>query len=271
MGIEVGATLRDAADRLASPRGAIVVAAFALFRLADMVVYETLVGALVEFGINTFGGTVARQAGYDVADSAVTVGRVQEELFDAGYFGLSNWVGEVTSAGLDLPLWGALPLLLTLPLVAELLHVLAVRAFAADGRDSLSVGELVRGLHVVYFASLVANFFAWLVIAVGILALGLPGVVLAFVLFFVRQRVVLDGDGVFTALSKSYGTVKRNLLPVFVLFAGITSFTVLFTYVLPTVVPIPGWLMRIVSAAVVVVAIAVTTSAYLQADRELQI
>lgn len=273
MGAEIKHVLEDSVDRLLSPVGALVLVAFAAFRLFEMVMYETAWGAALEWGINNFGGTIAREyMGYDVSDSEVTVGRLEQELFQHGYPELATLVDQMTSTGLDLSLPVVVVFLVAFPFVAELLHVVGVRGLAAADGDGVPVGEMLDGLPLVYLRSLAANFVAWLLIALGVtlgsVLLFLPGLLLAMAFLFVRQRIVLDGDGVFAALSNSYGMFREHLGTVLLVFLVTLVLGFFSTYGIAVgsgfLVPLPGWLYKLFTTAVIVFNMALITSAYLR-------
>ncbi|WP_440990016.1 hypothetical protein [Haloarchaeobius baliensis] len=278
MGLEIKQTLEGTVQRLASPTGLLVFVGFAAFRLFEMVMYETAWGAAIEWTIDNYGGQIARQyLGYDVRDSQVTVERLHMELLQHGYPEAAAFLQQATSSGLDLSLPVVLAFLVAFPFVADLLHVLGVRAIAAAGPDTdgLPTGELLSGLPVVYLRSLVANFLAWLCIALGLVLgsvlLFVPGLLLAMAFLFVRQRIVLDGDGIVASLSNSYGLFREHLGTVLVVF-GITLFLGVFsTWGISLgsgfVAPMPGWLYKLFTTGVIVFNMALITSAYLQFER----
>ncbi|MFD2376148.1 hypothetical protein [Haloarchaeobius iranensis] len=88
---------------------------------------------------------------------------------------------------------------------------------------------------------------------------------------FVRQRIVLDGDGIVAALSNSYGLFREQFATVLVVF-GITLFLGVFsTWGIALgsgfFVPMPGWLYKLFTTGVIVFNMALITSAYLQLQR----
>ena len=78
-----------------------------------------------------------------------------------------------------------------------------------------------------------------------------------------RQAIVLDGDGIFSSLSTSYGLVRENLVAgVVIWFVGLLlTFGLLFVGGL---VPIPG-LTTVGFAVVSIYTVSLTTVAYQQA------
>lgn len=264
MSIDVSETLEDAMDRLVTPTGGIVVVGFAVFMWIRSILHETALGAAIEWVIDNHGAQIAQEMGYDVSASAVSVDRLIQELNERGQYVLADMVRDATTLGLDLSLPVVLVFLAVLPFIAEFLHVVGVRALA-DDPEELPTAAVVSGLAGVYVKSLVSNFLAWLLIGIGFLLAFIPGLVLAVVFLFVRQRVVLAGDGIFEALSTSYGTAKQNLVPVIVLFTLIMLLGV-FSTVGAGMLPLPGFLYPVFTGVVVTFNLAVITSAYLQTD-----
>lgn len=276
MGLEIKSVLEGTVERLLSPAGGLVFLGFAAFRLFEMVMYETAWGAAIEWTIDNYGGQIARQyLGYEVSDSQVTVEHLHMELLEHGYPEAAAFLQQATSTGLDLSLPVVVVFLVAFPFVAELLHVVGVRAFAAADGDGIRTGALLEGLPVVYLRSLVANFVAWLLIALGLVLgsvlLFIPGLLLAMAFLFVRQRIVLDDDGIVAALSNSYGMFREEFATVLVVF-GITLFLGIFsTWGISVgsgfIAPMPGWLYTLFTTAIIVVNMALITSAYLELQR----
>ncbi|NHN43615.1 hypothetical protein G9C85_18505 [Halorubellus sp. JP-L1] len=264
MGIDVAETFEDGFDRLATPSGGLLVVVLALYGSLRSLVYETAVGSFIEFGINEFGADVAQEMGYQVSDADVSVRRLQQELIERQEYALAEFVEQATSTGLDLSLPVVLVFLATLPFVAEFLHVVGVRALA-DDPESLPDGDLLDGIGGTYAKSLASNFVAWVLIGIGLLLAVIPGILLALVFLFVRQRVVLAGDGVFAALCESYGTFKRNVGALVVVFLVLLLLG-MFSTVGLGMLGVPGWLYPILVAAIVAFELAVITSAYLQTE-----
>ncbi|WP_135363634.1 hypothetical protein [Halosimplex halophilum] len=251
MSVSVGDTLEDAVRRIATVPGVLVLVLFAVFRLTNPVVYNTFLARGVEFALDRAGG-------YTLAD-------VEDELIERGYTELLPVVDMVDTTGMDIPFVAAVGLLLTLPFIMEFLHVVGVRALAARDPNSVPVDEIVSGLPSAYVKSVVASFLALLLVVLT--APLLVGFVLAILFLFVRQRVVLDGDGVFEAMSNSYGLVKENALQMIVLVAVFWLTWVVVTFIsgLVPLGDLTGPFRRTVETTVVVFGVSLFTSAYLQA------
>ena len=199
MSVSVGDTLEDAVRRLMTVPGLLVLVLFAVFRLSNPVIYNTFFARGAEFVLEKAGG-------YSLRD-------VEIELVERGYSELLPLVDMIDQTGLDVPFPAAVVMLAALPFIAEFLHVVGVRALAARDRNSVPVNEILPGLFGTYVRSLIASFIAFFLILLGSAFFLLPGLALAVLFLFVRQRIALGGDGIFEALSESYGLVKQNALP----------------------------------------------------------
>lgn len=252
MTVSVGDTIRDAVERLMTVPGLLVIGLFLAFRLGNTRIYANFLGALVEFAME--------RAGYPVA-------RLEQELMERGYFFAVRILRDVTEAGLDTSFPVAVVLLALLPFIAEFLHVVGVRALAADDPNTVPVDEIVSGLGGAYVKSLIANFAALVLIVLGSLFFLIPGLALGVLFFFVRHRIVLAGDGVFEAISNSYALVKENALQMTAL--GVVFWmTWVVTMFVVGMIPLGdfgGTAVRASVTVVIVFGISLLTSAYLQA------
>lgn len=253
MTVSVGDTLEDAVRRLVTVPGMLVLGLFLAFRLTNPVIYNTFFARGVEFVLREAGG-------YTLAD-------VRRELAERGYSDLYPVVDAIDQTGMDVSFPVAIAMLAMLPFVAEFLHVVGVRALAANKPNTVPVEEITSGLIGAYVKSLVANFVALVLIALGTLFFLIPGLALGILFFFVRHRIVLAGDGVFEAISRSYALVKENAVPMIVL-AIVFWLTWIVTTFVAGMVPLgdlSGAFNRAATTVVIVFGISMLTSAYLQA------
>ncbi|WP_415381529.1 hypothetical protein [Halosimplex sp. TS25] len=253
MSVSVGDTLEDAVQRLLTVPGLLVVVLFLGFRLANPVIYETFFARGIEFALREAGGYTIRE--------------LEAELIERGYSSLLPLLDGLTETGMDVSFPIAVAMLAVLPFVAELLHVVGVRALAARDPNSVPLEEITSGLPGAYAKSLVANFVALVLIVLGALFFLIPGIALAVLFFFVRHRIALAGDGVFEAISQSYALVKENALQMFALAAvfWLTYLVVTFISGLVPLGDLTGPFRRAVETGVIVFGISMLTSAYLQA------
>ena len=146
MSVSVGDTLEDPVRRLLTVPGLLVVVLFVVFRQSNVVVYNTFFARGTEF-------VLEKADGYSLRD-------VRMELIERGYSDAVPLVDVVEQTGLDVPFPAAVASLATLPFIAEFLHVVGVRALAANDPNSVPVDEITSGLTGAYVKSLVASFVA---------------------------------------------------------------------------------------------------------------
>lgn len=253
MSVSVGDTLEDAVRRLMTVPGLLVLVLFAVFRLTNPVVYNTFFARGAEFVLEKAGG-------YSLRD-------VEIELMERGYSELLPLVDMIDQTGLEVPFPAAVGMLLALPFIAEFLHVVGVRALAARDPNSVPVDEIISGLFGTYVKSVIASFIAFVLVVLGSLFFLIPGLALAILFLFVRQRIALGGDGIFEALSESYGLVKQNALQMVALVV-VFWLTWIVTTFIAGMIPLgdlSGQFSRLVETIIVVFGISLFTSAYLQA------
>jgi hypothetical protein len=106
----------------------------------------------------------------------------------------------------------AVGLVLVTALLAETVHMVAVRVFVGDAR-SLPDGALAD-LRARALVSYVANSLAVVAVFVGLVAFVLPGVFLAAAFYLVRAVVAVEGAGVVPALRRSWRLVAGHRLRV---------------------------------------------------------
>lgn len=250
MSLDVGQALRDGIDDLTSERGALFVAVFVIFGLANTVVSQSL-----SLAINR---SVA--SALDVPASAM-----QQQ----GAFG-----GASSALGLEIPLAVAGVLTLVLGVVGITLRIVAIRSFAFEGPSPLP-SSATEDLVPTVLTAIGASILMYIALFFGFLLLIIPGIVLAVLFFFVMQEVALNDSGVVESLKNSVDLVGDNLGGVVVL--------IVITVVLGIVITIPLTLASLglpgaASSAVTtllgqiasVFGIAVVTSAYQQAMADQQ-
>lgn len=247
MTIQVGETLADSGKRLASIPGAVIIVAFLAFRFWQSAVYETVLVQAIEWVLEWYGG--------------YSMDRLAQEAAERGYYTVDQLVRSLQEAGLDIPFPVAIAFLVALPFMAEFLHVVGVRALAADWADGVPTDEILPGLGMAYAKSQIANFLALVMIVLGTLFFLLPGLLFAAFFFFVRQRIVLDDDGIFASIQESYALARENLLQVIALGVVLLVVGMISTW-------LPGTVGQVARALVIVWGISLATSAYLDATGE---
>lgn len=251
MSISLTQTLGDAAKRLVSLPGLVVLGVFLAFRVGELFLLESFVGSLLGWGLE--------QAGYSVLE-------LQSELAERGFDQVLGVVNGLTNSAVDLPLPVVFLVLVTFPFVAELVHVVGVRAIAAAHGDGNDVPAVTDDLVVAYLRSLFAGFLALFVVVVGFGLLVVPGIVALLAVFFVRQRIVLAGDDIGDAMRESYERFRANAAAVFgllVLVVLVNAAAIAVGALIPAG-GLSGVVYRFFTTLAVVFGLAVTTSAYLQ-------
>lgn len=262
MSVDLGEAVRDSGNRLASPAGFGSFLGVFVFTLVQNLVFLTALGGLIEFLI------LEGQRQFTEYDYSME--RIIEAVAEEGYYELAAFLREVTTLGLDLPIFVAIPLVLLLPFVFEFVLVVGTKAIGASLQPGgTELGDLTGGLARDYVISVIANFLTVFIIAIASLFLLIPGLIAGFLLFYVRERVVLAGDGVFGALKASSDLAKANALPTLaaiVVLYIVWTVVMLLTAFIPSVplLAITGFLQ----ALFVTLGIAVTVSVYCRADAE---
>lgn len=258
MTIRVEETLSDGIERLATPVGAVTVVAVFLMQQVTDVAYKSFLSALAKWAL---------------AQTEYTIWDLQMELQERGYAFVWQIVDDLyqmaRAAGVELPFPVAVLLLLATPMLGELVYVVGVRALAVAHSDDLPVDRITDGLGTVFLKSFLAGVASSIVVVIGLLFLLVPGLVLAVLLLFVRQRVALAGDGVFESLSNSIGIVRANAGPMLAIaiILAVVQFAGSFAIGFLSFEIIQGLGSAVVTAFI----LSVVTSAFLQADPDASI
>lgn len=204
MSIDLAEAFRDSADRMVSAPGGVAVALLFGYSLWSGVAFRTFVAEGIRFGL--------REAGYTLAD-------MREEVIEQS--GYAAWVElqQFVDPPLDVGFPVAVGLVVLLPFLSELVFVVAVRGLGAAGgpQSGFPTSQVTEGLPLAYIRSLVALVVVWVVAAIGFVLFVIPGLVLTVLFAFVRQRIVLGGDGIFEGISNSVSLVRENVLEVVVI------------------------------------------------------
>lgn len=185
--LRVGAALGGAASRLVRPVGAALLVAYLFVGFAGTVATTSL-----------FAAVVPRVREFVLANSAATTADLP--------------AADPSPLAVGLEPTAAVGLVLVTALLAETVHVVAVRVFVGDARslpDSALADLRARAL-----ISYVANSLALIAVFVGLFAFVLPGVFLAVAFYLVRAVVAVEGAGVVPALRRSWRLVAGHRLRV---------------------------------------------------------
>lgn len=239
MAINARRALSEGLDDVASARGVVLYVAFALYTIATLPIHQTLTRDLNEW--------------------VVEVAELSTDQFAI----------PPTPLALDVGLPVLLAGLAVVFLVGEFLRIVAVRAFASDSMETLPTDEITEGLGRTFGVLLVASLAVQVVVYGGLAVFIIPGLIAAVLTVFVRQAVVLDGDGVLEAFRSSVSTVTDNVGQLLLLL--IVLLVLSFVIGLPTVFLAPEAAARpiagaVLGTAVTLYGIAVITRAYQHAD-----
>ncbi|MBX0295029.1 hypothetical protein [Haloarcula nitratireducens] len=251
MSLSIGAALRNGFDDFASEKGALFTAVFVLLGIANAVFSQTFSVALYERLFDFIPTTPENQAQLEQARQAVV---------------------EQAPLSLGTSLAAALLGLFVLFLVAEVLRIVAIRAFGDDAGSPLP-DDATRALGSTALTAILAAILTGIVVAIGTVLFVIPGIVAVVLFAFVRQEIALNDSGVIESIRNSVGLVTDDALAV----TGLLVVLVLLGIVvgLPlTLVPVP--LSPVVTLAVntiigqlvAVYGIAVLTDAYQQVTAE---
>jgi hypothetical protein len=185
--LRVGAALGGAASRLVRPVGAALLAAYLFVGFAGTVATTSL-----------FAAVVPRIRAVVLANSAATAA----DLPPADPSPLAVGLEPTTAVGL----------VLVTALLAETVHVVAVRVFVGDARSLPD--RALADLRARALVSYIANSLALIAVFAGLFALVLPGVFLAVAFYLVRAVVAVEGAGVVPALRRSWRLVAGHRLRV---------------------------------------------------------
>lgn len=240
MALQIGRAFQDGIGELFSRRGALFAGAFVLYGLLSSVVWGSLSQAFAELVL----GQLPSDA--QVSQAAMSGG---------------------APLALDIPLGAAAVGAIALYVVSEALNIVAIRAFASDGRDVIPPNagrQLVRTVAV----AIAATVLAGIATAIGFVLLILPGIVLLVLFFFVRQEIALNDSGVIESISNSISIVRENALATAAIFLllGVFGLVTAVVGVLPVTLPpvLSAAITTAISGVIAAFSIAVTTVAYLQ-------
>lgn len=234
MAIDVRQALRDGFDDIAGVRGGIFLVAFALFSTASLPVHQTLNRDLNEW--------VAELSPQEVPVPPTPLAQ-------------------------DLSVPALLGALAVIFVGAELLRLVAIRSFASDSPAAIPTDEVTEGLGRTVFVLLVTSLIVQVLVYGGIGAFVIPGLIAAALTVFVRQAVLLDGDGVLDAFRTSISIVTANVIQVLLIMVVLIILSVVIG--IPTVFMDPTNVIRpvvgtLLGSIVTVYGIAVITRAYQQ-------
>lgn len=180
MSLQIGAALREAAARLVSRTGAILLAAYLVFMGAILPVSNTMIARLY-----------ARA-------------------------GLSE-VATQLPLTLDVPLAVAGGLYVLLTLFATYVGLVATRTFVARADDAFPEGALTRNVPLAMVNIVVGGFVYGLAVFVGSIFLLVPGIIAYLAFLFMMPYIAVEDRNFVAALRESYRLSRGHWLMLFVL------------------------------------------------------
>lgn len=254
MAVDITGAMERGLDRVATRPGGVIVAAFVAVAVPVALLWETIIGRFVrDYGPESFFSFVPPAVAAELRQAWADY----EVLLDVG-----------------IPVESLLALALLLWLARFVLRIGAVRWFVGEGTGGLESTLFTRRLGWTLLNLIAGTILYGAAVAVGLLALILPGVFLAVALFFFNFEVIVEGENAIDALANSYALTAGDRIELFLLGA---VFVVLGTGVALTGNPaiLPGRLPPVIvgsalTAALGVYGIATAADAYrqLQADEE---
>lgn len=241
MAIDAGAALRRGADDIASARGVVIYLVFAAFTLASLPIHQTLNREMTEW--------LADVAGLTAEDVGMPA----------------------TPLALDVNLLVVGAALVAIFLIAEAIRLVAIRSFASDSPSTIPTDEVGEGWRRTYGVLLLASIVVQVLVYGGMVVFIIPGLIAGVLTLFVRQAVVLDGEGVLESIKTSISIVTTETAQTLALLVALIVLSMVAGA--PTLVLAPESVTAPLLGAVLgtittVYGVAVLTRAYQQADTD---
>lgn len=179
MSLPIGTALRDGFFKVASRAGAILIGAYLAVNLVNLV----------------------------AMNSAMKAYFTQNAIETTGTF----------SPAVNLPLaaGGALTVLSTLLIMYVMM--IAMRTFVADERDSFRNVDLTGGIALAFLNLVIGGIVQGIAVAIGLVALVIPGVFLAVSFVFMQLFIVVENDDFVTAMRRSWRLTDGSRISLFLL------------------------------------------------------
>ncbi|MFB6178990.1 MAG: hypothetical protein ABEI77_04620 [Halorientalis sp.] len=249
MSLQIDDALRDGAQRTIARSGLLLIAVFVVFGFANTVLSQSLSNVIFD-----------------------NLHRLFEQSVQQGPNPIDQSARSPTPFAIDLslPALGVLSLLSIL--IAEAIHIVAIRVFASEYTDTVPAELASRRLGLATINGIVGGIVAGVFTLVGLVFLVVPGIYIALSLLFVRQEIAVADENFIDALAGSWGLTEGNrwellglALIVLVINAIAGSPAIALGFVDETLGTI---LSTILGALTSVFAIAVITRAYEQLRQE---
>lgn len=253
MSLQIDEALREGFNRTIARSGLILVGVFLVFSIANAVVAQSFSQQMLEF---------AQQ----VSDQPIQPGQ------NAGQTPFAPGPGQQTPLAVSLPLPVLGLLSLVGAIVAEAIRIVAIRVFASDNTESVPGETVRRRIVLATLNGVVGGFVVYLLTAIGLVLLVVPGVYIALSFFFVRQEIAVADKNFIDALRDSWSLTAGNrwellglAVIVFVINLIASSPTLVLSFLDQTIATLLG---IVIGSFTAVFGIAVATRAYTQLTDE---
>jgi len=253
MSLQIDQALREGFNRTIARSGLILVGVFLVFSFANAVVAQSFSQQMLEF---------AQQ----FSDQPIQPGQ------GAGQTPFAPGAGQQTPLAVPLPLPVLGLLSLAGAIVAEAIRIVAIRVFASDNTESVPGETVRRRIVLATLNGIVGGFVVYLLTAIGLVLLIVPGVYIALSFFFVRQEIAVADKNFVDALRDSWALTAGDrwellglAVIVFVINLVASSPTLVLSFLDQTVATVLG---IVIGSFTAVFGIAVATRAYTQLTAE---
>jgi hypothetical protein len=250
MSLSVGDAFKDGFNDFASLKGLTMAGILILFGLVNTVVQQTFSQAITVAMLDSFGAS--------------------QEVMQQATGGGSTVLALGLGLAISVVLW-----LLFVVVLSPIVNMVVVRGFGSPSDDPLPMDDITADFAGTTLNVVIVSLVVGIATIVGLLFLVIPGIIVALVLYFANQYVVLSGDGPIEAIGNSIDLVKENIVPVVIIAVGLYAITFGITFA----VGIPlGLIGGVVSPAIPPIfnavfggllgafGVAVATNAFLQVE-----
>lgn len=207
MSLDIGEAFSDGTSRTFAKNGLLLAVAFAVVSLALTAFQQMLFIGTLEEMLAFYQTQTPSELGIPQAQYDQTVETIQQALSER----------RASPLAFGLPVGVAAGALLVVAIVSESVSIVAVRVFAVDSEEAISTEMLTNGLPLATLNGFVGSIVVGGLVLVGLVLLIVPGVFLAVVFFFMRQRIALEGENFIDAMAESWRLTKGYRIEVFAL------------------------------------------------------
>lgn len=249
MSLQIDEALREGFQRTISRNGLLLVGAFLVFSLLNLVVSQSLFNALEPVLLEQLSS-------------------LPQESFDQ----FRQSFDEPRPFAIGIPYTVGLALVIVAAVVAEGLRIVSIRVFAAEETGSFPGATATHRIVAATINGVVAGILVNLAVGAGLILLLVPGIFIALSFFFVRQEIAVANKNFVDAMRDSWALTGGNrwellglAVILFVIGFVANSPSIVLGFVSPLASTVVG---TAIGSVTTVFAIAVTTRAYEQLRRE---